>query len=114
DVALAGLPHEVRRGLRRAGVVPQECGPDDAAVRVERDEPVLLATHGDGVDVGQAAGLRERLLEGDPPRLGVDLGAVRVASLPAADETARLCVADDDLAGLRRAVDPGDEPAGER
>ncbi len=49
--------------------------------------------------------------EGRPPVPGVDLGAVGVRRPAGAHDRAGLGVADDDLGGLGRGVDPGDERA---
>jgi hypothetical protein len=39
---------------------------------------MLLAPHGDSIDVVQAAGLADGFLEGSPPVIWMDLGALRV------------------------------------
>ena len=54
----------------------------------------------------------DRGLQGVPPVPGRDLGAVGVRRAPGAHERAGVGVAHDDLAGLRRRVDPGDESHG--
>jgi len=70
---------------------------------------VLLPAHGQGGDVVEAAGIVDRLPQRPPPTIGVDLGAIGMRRLGLADEGAGDGVADDDLAGLRRGVDAGDE-----
>ena len=108
-VSIAQLADEIAGGLGRTGVVPQQGGSDDLAVGVEDDHAVLLPAHGQGGDVVEAAGVVDRLPQRPPPMIGVDLGAIGMRRLGLADEGAGDGVADDDLAGLRRGVDAGDE-----
>src|SRR5690606_24040795 len=96
-----------------AGVVPQQGGPDDPAVLVQGDHPVLLAADGDGGDVVQPASLPDRRVERVLPGGRVDLGALRMAGAARAEDGAAAGVADDDLARLRRGVDAGDEGHGQ-
>jgi hypothetical protein len=110
-VPAAELGDEVLGGGGGAGVVPEQGVADDLAVLVEADHAVLLAADGDRGHVVQAACVGSRLLDSGPPGGGVDLGAVGVARAAGADQLAGLGVADDDLAGLGRGVDPGDERA---
>ena len=91
------------------GVVPQQRGAYDGAVLVQADHAVLLPAHRDRGDVVEAAGRGRGLLEGVPPGLRVDLGAVGVRGAPRADDLSRLGIADEDLAGLGRGVDSGNE-----
>ena len=49
------------RGRRRAGVVPQQRRPHHVAVVVQQHHAVLLARHRQRADVGQPAGVVERL-----------------------------------------------------
>ena len=106
----AELGDEVVGGLGGAGVVPQQRISHDLAVLVEQHHAVLLATDGDGGDAVEEAATA-RLLPGRPPVPRVDLGAVGVRRTTGADDRPGLGVADDDLAGLGRRVDPGDERA---
>lgn len=108
-VTVAELADEVSGGVGAACVVPQERGADDLAVGVEADHAVLLAAHGQSGHVGQSADGVNHLGEGGPPVVGVDLGAVRVAGPGLAHERTGGGVTDDDLAGLGRGVDAGDE-----
>ena len=109
EIRRAKLLDEVRGGSRGTGVVPQERVTDHVAVGVEGDHPVLLSAHGDGVDVRDAAGIRDRLLYGVPPRGGIDRGAVRVRRATQANLGARREIPDDDLATLSGRVHPCDE-----
>ena len=104
----AELADEVGGRLRGTGVVPQQRISHDLAVLVEQHHAVLLAADGHGghpVEQAPAA----RLLPRRPPVAGVDLGAVGVRRTPGAHHLPGVGVADDDLAGLGRGVDPGDE-----
>ena len=105
----AELVDQVEGGLRGAGVVPQQRRAYDGAGLVEADHAVLLAADRDRRDVVEPAGGRDRLLERVPPGVGVHLGALGMGGGPAADQRTGVRVADDDLAGLGRGVDPGDE-----
>ncbi|MDI2023071.1 hypothetical protein PJL18_03617 [Paenarthrobacter nicotinovorans] len=49
---------------------------------------MLLSANGDGIDVVQAARRRDGFLQGSPPMIRVDLGAVRVGSPALADQGA--------------------------
>lgn len=108
-VAVAELEHQVVRGPGRADVVPQQRVADHLAVVVQADHAVLLAAdrhRGDVVEPAGGSGRRgERLL----PGARGDLGAGRVRRAAGPDQLAGRGVADDDLAGLRRGVDAGDE-----
>ena len=61
---------------------------------VQAHHAVLLAADGNGGDVVEAAGLGDGVLEGGPPVVGVDLGAVGVGRAPLADQRAGAGVAD--------------------
>ncbi len=105
----AELVDQVERGLGGAGVVPEQSRAYDGSVGVEADHAVLLAADGDRVDVVEPARGLDGLLERVPPRIRMHLGALRVGSVTAAHERTGLRIADDDLAGLGRGVDPGNE-----
>ena len=81
---------------RGAGVVPQQGVAHDGAVLVEGHHAVLLAPDGDRGHAVEDA-VAARLLEGLPPAVGVDLGAVGVRRPAGAHDLAGLGVADDDL-----------------
>jgi len=104
----AAFADEVAGGARRTGVVPQQCGPDDIPVRVEADHAVLLAPHGERGDVVEASGEFDGLQESGPPRLGVDLGPLRMRGSALAHDAFPGRVVDDYLARLCRRVDAGD------
>jgi hypothetical protein len=101
-VAVTELADEVRRAAPGPGVVPQQRGAYHLAVVVQADHAVLLGAHGDGVDVVQAPGTLEGLLEGSVPGARIDLGGVRMTGSTLAYQLAGVSVVHDDLAGLRR------------
>ena len=80
------LTEQVESRWGRSGVVPEDRDSDDGAVRVEDYHSVLLGADSDRRNIGQAARIRDRDLEGVPPVVGVDLGAVKVRRTPAVDE----------------------------
>jgi hypothetical protein len=95
--------------LRRAGVIPQECGADNLTGTVEADHAVLLTSDRYGHNVVQSAGVGNGFLEGCPPMVGMDLSSVRVACFALAEQFTGACVTDHHLAGLRGAIDPSHE-----
>ncbi len=108
-VAVAEFGDQVGRGPGGTDVVPEQRVPDDGAVLVEADHAVLLAADGDRGDVGEPAGGRRGGGEGLLPGAGSDLGAAGDGARGPPHELAGVRVADHDLAGLRRGVDPRDE-----
>ena len=104
------LVGQVGGGPGTAGVVPEQGVAHHGVVLVERHHAVLLAADGDGRHPVEDA-VTARLLEGPPPVLGVDLGAVGVGCPRGAHDRARRGVAHDDLGRLGRAVDSGHEGA---
>jgi hypothetical protein len=77
---MARFEDQLFRIRRGAGVVPQQGRADHVSGLIKAHHAVLLTAHGDGVDVVQAARLRDRFLQGGPPMIRVDLGALRVGS----------------------------------
>jgi hypothetical protein len=90
-------------------VVPEQRGPYDRAALVEGDHAVLLAADRHRRHVGEPAGRLHGPGQGGPPRVRVDLGALRVAGPSLADQRAGGSVAHHHLARLGRGVDAGDE-----
>jgi hypothetical protein len=76
---------------------------------VEAHHSVLLGADGHGGDIVEAAGTLDCRLQGRPPPLWVDLGAVGVRSVRGPDDLTCVRIANDHLAGLRRGVDAGDK-----
>ena len=109
-LATAQLGHQVRGGLRRPGVVPEQGRAYDVAGLVEADHAVLLAADRDRGHVVEPAGRRDRRLAG-PSTRRPDRPRCRRGGVPGRSRTqpAGVGVADDDLAGLGRGVDPGDQ-----
>ncbi len=98
---------EVVRRAGGPGVVPQQGRPYHLARLVQAHHAVLLGGDGDRRGVVQPAGVVDRGAQRRPPRVRMDLGAVRMRRPALPDVGAGLRVADDDLAGLRRRVDAG-------
>jgi len=107
DITVAELGDQIGRGLRRAGVVPQQCRPHDRAGFVEGDHSVLLPGDRDRRDIVQPSGLLDGVDERVPPCCGVDLSAGGVAGGTGAQQRPGVGVPDDDLAGLGGRVDAG-------
>ena len=109
----AELSHQLCRGGRRAGVVPQQRRPHHLSHLVEAHHAVLLSRHGHRGHVVQPARGRHRRRQGVPPRGRVDLGADGVRRPAGADLCAGVGVAHHDLGALGRRVDARDQdPAG--
>ena len=70
------LGHEVCGGLGGPGVVPQQRIPHHYASAVQAYHAVLLGTDGHRRDIVQAACGGAGGLQGRPPQLRIDLGAV--------------------------------------
>jgi hypothetical protein len=70
---------------------------------------VLLCADRDGGDVVETTDLLDRRLQGGPPMLRVDLGAVWMRCIRRPDDLACIRIAHEHLAGLRRRVDTGDK-----
>jgi hypothetical protein len=71
---LASFKNQLFRAQCGPGVVPQQCWADHVSGFIQADHPVLLATHGDGIDVVQAARLVDGFLKGGPPMIRMDFG----------------------------------------
>ena len=91
---------EVCGRLGRPSVVPQQCISHHSARAVEAHHAVLLRADGHRRDIVEAARGSNGRLQGRPPLLRIDLGAVRVRRGCRADDRAGVRIADDDLAGL--------------
>ena len=102
---------EVGGSPGRSRVVPQQSWPDDLALCVEGYHAVLLATDGNGGHIVQAARVDDGSLQGGPPVLRVDLGAVRMGGAAGAHPLPGRRIADDDLARLGAGIDSGDQGA---
>src|SRR6185437_5284892 len=89
----------------RPGVVPQQRRPDDVSRLVQADHAMLLPGYRDGGDVADPASLRKRGIERAAPVSGIDLGAVGMGRLPAANQRPAACLAYHHLARLGRRVD---------
>ena len=102
---------------RRRGVAPELGRPNDLAVSIERDEAMLLSAHADGLDLArtrlrQRQGLANGFLCRVTPglrvlflRAGRKVGNQFVTFCRRGDDLAGVRVEDEDLGGLRSAVD---------
>ena len=102
------LLDQIGGGPGRAGVVPQQRGPDDVVVSVQGDHAVLLAADGDCLDAIEDPA-RTRGAPGIPPCPRIDLGPIGMRRPSGSEHRAGLRIADDDLAGLGRTVDARDQ-----
>ncbi len=105
----AQLGDQVVRRTAGPGVVPQQRGAYDVPLIVQADHAVLLSADGDRGDVVQPTRRGARLLQRIPPGPRIDLGAVGMRGTPRADDLSRCGIADQDLAGLGRGVDSGNQ-----
>ena len=108
-IAISELRYQ-RLGVgRRPRVVPQQSRSDDVTRRVETHHPVLLRCYRQPSDVVESACFAQRGSEGCRPCRRIYLGTVRVNGAAFAHQSAGLGVTNDDLARLRRGIDPGNE-----